>query len=210
MPQPAGLTTPPSARGNTSPVNNNTSGNEAPSQSSANNPNVLPPGYPMGDGSDYVRTPHPAHTMMRRFPSQDDFLPCPSPIPMPSGNSGMFMGPMPPHHSSPMFHGPPMRMRGMPAHMQHMMGRQLHPPTYLSPYMTPHHPTAEICGICRKETGVDDNAILCESGCNSFYHGSCVGLTQEAVRFVKNETFAEWVCDNCHVTKKIPPVKLKS
>ncbi|KAI0979470.1 hypothetical protein GJ496_011404 [Pomphorhynchus laevis] len=71
-------------------------------------------------------------------------------------------------------------------------------------------PPIPVCGNCQKETRDTDELVLCESGCNFWYHRQCVSLTEEAYKLLKAEIFAEWVCDHCLSTKSIPPVKMKS
>uniref|UniRef100_A0A0B6YQM3 PHD-type domain-containing protein n=1 Tax=Arion vulgaris TaxID=1028688 RepID=A0A0B6YQM3_9EUPU len=65
------------------------------------------------------------------------------------------------------------------------------------------------CGVCHKEVHENDQAVLCESGCNFWFHRMCTGLTQDAFSMLKAEVYAEWVCDRCLTTKNIPLVKLK-
>ncbi|CAF1079710.1 unnamed protein product [Didymodactylos carnosus] len=150
-----------------------------------------------------IRTPY-SNSMMTRIRSEDNLLPCPLPIPIHgAGFNGMCIRSTSSCHSPSVMHRPLSQM--YPAEMQHLMIRQ-HSPRY----STSHYPITEICCICLKESNMDDNFIFCGSGCNRFYHGSCVGLTQNAIRLIRGQTFAEWVCDYCHVTKKIPPVKLIS
>ena len=53
-------------------------------------------------------------------------------------------------------------------------------------------------------------AILCESGCNFWFHRVCTGLAEAAFHFLTQEIYAEWVCDNCFTSKNVPLVKFKS
>ena len=55
----------------------------------------------------------------------------------------------------------------------------------------------------------NDQAILCESGCNFWFHRICTGLTDVAYQMLTSEVYAEWVCDKCLQTKQIPLVKMK-
>lgn len=49
------------------------------------------------------------------------------------------------------------------------------------------------CGICRKEVNDDDEAILCESGCESWFHRVCTGMSKKAYDLLTAELSAEWV-----------------
>lgn len=73
----------------------------------------------------------------------------------------------------------------------------------------PSAPPIYPCGVCHKEVHENDQAVLCESGCNFWFHRMCTGLTQDAFTMLKAEVYAEWVCDRCLSTKEIPLVKLK-
>ena len=55
----------------------------------------------------------------------------------------------------------------------------------------------------------NDQAILCESGCNFWFHRICTGLSDAAYQMLTSEVYAEWVCDKCLQTKQIPLVKMK-
>ncbi|XP_002160262.3 pygopus homolog 1 isoform X1 [Hydra vulgaris] len=66
------------------------------------------------------------------------------------------------------------------------------------------------CGICTKEVSDTDEAILCEAGCEFWYHRSCTGMTDIAYQLLTNQDNAEWVCDKCIATKSVPLVKIKS
>ena len=73
----------------------------------------------------------------------------------------------------------------------------------------PNAPPIYPCGVCHKEVHDNDQAILCESGCNFWFHRSCTGLSEPAFTMLKEEVYAEWVCDKCLSSKNIPLVKLK-
>lgn len=74
----------------------------------------------------------------------------------------------------------------------------------------PNAPPIYPCGICHKEVHDNDQAILCESGCNFWYHRSCTGLTEIAFIMLTQEVYAEWACDHCLQSRNIPLVKMKS
>jgi len=73
----------------------------------------------------------------------------------------------------------------------------------------PNAPPIYPCGICHKEVHDNDQAILCESGCNFWFHRICTGLTEAAFHLLTAEVYAEWVCDKCLHMKNIPLVKFK-
>merc|ERR1712183_706731 len=110
--------------------------------------------------------------------------------------------------------GPPV-MRGGPPGMggPGVMGRDTIYPPDQPMIFNPQNPSAPPiypCGICRKEVHENDQAILCESGCNFWFHRVCTGLAEAAFHFLTQEIYAEWVCDNCFNTKNVPLVKFKS
>jgi hypothetical protein len=73
----------------------------------------------------------------------------------------------------------------------------------------PSGPPIYPCGICRQEVNDNDQAVLCESGCNFWFHRSCTGLTEMAFQYLVSEAIAEWVCEPCFESKKVPLVKFK-
>jgi len=73
----------------------------------------------------------------------------------------------------------------------------------------PNAPPIYPCGICHKEVHDNDQAILCESGCNFWFHRVCTGLAEAAFHFLTQEIYAEWVCDKCFSQKDVPLVKFK-
>merc|ERR1719431_2178090 len=73
----------------------------------------------------------------------------------------------------------------------------------------PNAPPIYPCGICHKEVHDNDQAILCESGCNFWFHRVCTGLVEAAFHFLTQEIYAEWVCDRCFSQKEVPLVKFK-
>ncbi|KAK7115817.1 hypothetical protein V1264_001623 [Littorina saxatilis] len=114
-----------------------------------------------------------------------------------------------PHPQGP--HGP--QCVGMHPGMMHGPGGPnkvypAHQPMVFNP-SNPNAPPIYPCGICHKEVHENDQAILCESGCNFWFHRICTGLTDDAFTMLKSEVYAEWVCDRCLSTKNIPLVKFK-
>merc|ERR1712183_913318 len=80
--------------------------------------------------------------------------------------------------------GPPV-MRGGPPGMggPGVMGRDTIYPPDQPMIFNPQNPSAPPiypCGICRKEVHENDQAILCESGCNFWFHRVCTGLAEAA------------------------------
>lgn len=234
-----GLTTPPSARA-TSPLNTSSGGNGNPLPQLSNTPpppgdDMQPPPQrmhhqqslpPMHFGG--PRGPPPPHMMHPGGlpPPQtgqyvDDFY-GPGPPPMMHPHPHMMHGPPPPHHHPHMGNllgpGPP----APPPHPRGMMLMHGPPPPQMMPRTYPPHThhinnpqnpnssSIAICGSCHKEAQDTEGTVLCESGCNFFYHRTCVGLTEHALKMLNQENYAEWVCDKCFAEKHVPPVKLKS
>ena len=76
-------------------------------------------------------------------------------------------------------------------------------------HQNPNAPPISPCGVCHKEVHANDQAILCESGCNFWCHRRCTGLTEIAYDLLMQEVCAEWVCDRCMQSKNISLVKFK-
>ena len=131
--------------------------------------------------------------------------------PMPSGGvpGGVPMGPMsaPPHGM--MGGGPPMMNRG--PNPLSMSNEKMYPPGQSMVFnpQNPNAPPIYPCGNCHREVHDNDQAILCESGCNFWFHRVCTGLAESAFHFLTQEVYAEWVCDSCFKTKEVPLVKFK-
>lgn len=95
--------------------------------------------------------------------------------------------------------------------MPHHMGGKVYPmdqPMVFNP-ANPNAPPIYPCGVCHKEVHDNDQAILCESGCNFWFHRICTGLTEPAFHMLTQEVYAEWVCEKCVSMKEIPLIKLK-
>ena len=92
-----------------------------------------------------------------------------------------------------------------------MSNEKTYPPGQSMVFNTqnPNAPPIYPCGVCHKEVHDNDQAILCESGCNFWFHRICTGLAEAAFHFLTQEVYAEWVCDNCFRSKDVPVVKLK-
>jgi len=130
---------------------------------------------------------------------------------------GMPMGPrppvMPPGTSGPVPVGPGGGMQHpagamigcMPPHGKVYPPNQ---PMVFNP-ANPNAPPIYPCGVCHKEIHDSDQAILCESGCNFWFHRTCTGLTDLAYILLTKEVYAEWVCERCLSSRSIPLVKLK-
>lgn len=156
------------------------------------------------------------HMMPGPSPFDDPHMP-PSSLngmrPMGQGMHGMPMG-MPPGmnrgNNPGMPPGPlgPMNPGGGPG--PHGGGKVYPPnqPMVFNP-SNPNAPPIYPCGICHKEVHDNDQAILCESGCNFWFHRICTGLTEGAFLMLTKDVYAEWVCDQCLRSKNIPLVKMK-
>ena len=66
------------------------------------------------------------------------------------------------------------------------------------------------CGICHQQVQDSEDAVVCNSGCHTWYHRICTGMTTTAYTLLNSEQSAEWVCDRCIRDKKIPLVRLKT
>ncbi|XP_035211171.1 protein pygopus-like [Stegodyphus dumicola] len=102
--------------------------------------------------------------------------------------------------------GPPMHAKPVP-----MSSGKVYPPDQPMVFnpQNPNAPPIYPCGICHKEVHDNDQAVLCESGCNFWFHRVCTGLTEPAFHLLSAEVYAEWVCDKCLSSKNIPLVKFK-
>ncbi|XP_070542458.1 pygopus homolog 1-like [Ptychodera flava] len=81
-------------------------------------------------------------------------------------------------------------------------------PVILNPN-DPAAPAIYPCGLCHREVHDNDDAILCESSCNFWFHRVCTGMTEAAYTLLTAEQSAEWVCDKCIAKKKTPMVRIK-
>ncbi|XP_008553271.1 protein pygopus [Microplitis demolitor] len=130
--------------------------------------------------------------------------------PMGSMSNNMGSGPpmghpmnIPPHG----FQGPP----GMGSKPMPVSAGKIYPPDQPMVFnsQNPNAPPIYPCGICHKEVHDNDQGILCESGCNFWFHRGCSGLSEAAFQLLTQEVYAEWVCDKCLQSKNIPLVKFK-
>lgn len=89
--------------------------------------------------------------------------------------------------------------------------RKVYPPDQPMVFnpQNPNAPPIYPCGMCHKEVHENDQAILCESGCNFWFHRMCTGLIEQAYHLLIAEVYAEWVCDRCLRNKNIPLIKFK-
>merc|ERR1711902_233853 len=133
---------------------------------------------------------------------------------VPPVSSGVPMGPMSaPPHGMPMGGGG-MMSRGPPPGNPNplsLSSEKLYPPGHNMVFnpQNPNAPPIYPCGNCRREVHDNDQAILCESGCNFWFHRVCTGLQEFAFHQLTQEVYAEWVCDTCFKTKDVPLVKFK-
>ncbi|GIY12479.1 protein pygopus [Caerostris extrusa] len=102
--------------------------------------------------------------------------------------------------------GPPMHTKPVP-----ISSGKLYPPDQPMVFnpQNPNAPPIYPCGICHKEVHDNEQGILCESGCNFWFHRICAGLSEAAFHLLHAEVYAEWVCDKCLSSKNIPLVKFK-
>lgn len=123
------------------------------------------------------------------------------------GPPGMSMGPT--HGMGPMM-GPP----GMPHGKGYPGGpgpQQMPNQPMIFNAQNPNAPPIHLCGVCRNEVqGDSEEGLLCESGCNFWFHRQCVNMNPDAYQMLRHEVFAEWACDNCIRSRNVPPIKLRS
>jgi hypothetical protein len=166
-------------------------------------PGGLPPPQPGQYVDDFYGSGPPPPPMMHPHPHMMQGPPHPHHHPHMGNLLGPGLGPPPPHARGMMLmHGPQhpqMMPRTYPPHTHHINNPQ-----------NPNSSSIAICGSCHKEAQDTEGTVLCESGCNFFYHRTCVGLTEHALKMLNQENYAEWVCDKCFAEKHVPPVKLKS
>ncbi|XP_076800420.1 pygopus homolog 1-like [Clavelina lepadiformis] len=66
----------------------------------------------------------------------------------------------------------------------------------------------QVCKSCRKEINYPtEDVVRCIASCNKWYHRTCVGLSESALKLLKMEELALWACDHCLQTKEIYSVK---
>ena len=125
----------------------------------------------------------------------------------------MMMNPHQQHPHHPHQHGGPGGMMNPMGPPPPGSGGKIYPPNQpiiFNPQNSnapPIHP----CGVCHREVqGDSEEGLMCESGCNFWFHRVCINMSPDAYHMLKNEIYAEWVCDNCIHTKRIAPIKFKS
>ena len=92
----------------------------------------------------------------------------------PSPNHPGMGGPSPGHHMNHPSPGHP--GMGGPSPLS-MSSEKIYPPDQPMVFnpRNPNAPPIYPCGICHKEVHDNDQAILCESGCNFWFHRVCTG-----------------------------------
>lgn len=164
--------------------------------------------FPMGNPGPMMMGPNtPGNRPPPQMPPNNMF---------PGGNMPKPMGPGMMHGMG----GPGGMPPNIPPHpnMMHPMMSMGGPPGRVYPSnqamvfnsANPNAPPIYPCGICHKEIHDNDQAILCESGCNFWFHRTCAGLSEIAYILLTKEIYAEWVCDKCLSTRNIPLIKMKS
>ena len=61
------------------------------------------------------------------------------------------------------------------------------------------------CGLCQQDVGV--KCLGCEGGCDSWFHLSCVGMSDDEFTSLINNPNAYWECPNCTNGNDLPPFK---
>ena len=176
-------------------------------------PPMCPPIPPVGNAHPVGMPPQMGGPMSQHGPPNAGPMMNPNgPGGMMPGNARMMGGGGGPRGMSPgMGPKPPGMMGGGPPPPMPGGGRS-YPPEQSMVFnaANPNAPPIYQCGFCRKEIHDNDQAILCESGCNFWYHRICVGISERAFILLTQEVYAEWVCDNCNNSKNIPLIKFKS
>ena len=188
-------------------------------------PNMSSHGMMMTQGPPNMM-PHPQSRVMS--PHQQG-LPPPGMMHHHGQPPGMMPQHMQQNNIPGMMSGPGPRMM-MPQHMHHQQQQQQQfsmynqgPPMQQNSIVypankplifntqNPNAPPIHPCGVCHREVqGDSEEALLCESGCNFWFHRICINMSPDAYILLRNEPFTEWVCDTCMRTKNIPPIKLRS
>ncbi|KAJ8957896.1 hypothetical protein NQ318_001892 [Aromia moschata] len=138
-------------------------------------------GPPMG-GPHPAHGPHPPHGPPHGphgGPGGPGGMPMSTPngpIGPPMNNNNFIMSPMNNMYSKPM---PVSAGKVYPADQPMVFNSQ-----------NPNAPPIYPCGVCHKEVHDNDQAILCESGCNFWFHRGCTGLTEAAFQLLTAEVYA--------------------
>eukprot|EP01134_Creolimax_fragrantissima_P005948 CFRG5948T1 len=61
------------------------------------------------------------------------------------------------------------------------------------------------CGTCSTIVGENDEAIMCEYGCCSWFHRTCAQLSSEAFSQVATCHEAVWMCESCFAKNLLRP-----
>ena len=77
-----------------------------------------------------------------------------------------------------------------------------------APHAIPPKELPQTCPQCSKNIDYPvEDAIRCLASCNKWYHRTCVGLTENAYKFLKMEELAIWACDVCLRSKEIQSIR---
>lgn len=205
-------------------------GGNGPNQ---NGDQMLMPPQPLGSSDTlYASNPFddtPSMPMHGMPPNMGPMSQGPNMMNMMMSNNGMMSpgmmgpgGPRPPPGTGPPMQGVPMMQKppmmgpmgagGPPMPPNSMLQGRTYPPEKSKIFnpANPNAPPIYPCGICHKEVHDNDQGMLCESGCNFWFHRACAGITEQAYHLLTHEVYAEWVCDNCLRSKNIPLIKFKS
>lgn len=182
-----------------------------PSPGPSPGPNPMNIGYQTGPNHGLMRVPL---TVNQSSPHQNQIRfnntgkpshpgsggPSPMQSPSPGGHGG--------YSNQPNQPPPPMPQHGRPMpHMQGMMYSSDQP--LIRNSQNQNAPPVYNCGGCHNEIGENDQALLCEAGCNWWYHQLCTGMTDFAFSLVKDDVYVEWACDNCAAKGNLPLYKYK-
>ena len=65
------------------------------------------------------------------------------------------------------------------------------------------------CGVCHKLIYDNERATFCKSGCSSWFHINCTGLSKMAYELLMSDDDAQWTCNKCILSKNISLVMFK-
>ncbi|KAF6029877.1 hypothetical protein EB796_011814 [Bugula neritina] len=173
--------------------------------------------------------PHPAqHSMAPPYsPGMPPNMAPMNGVPMNGGPlGGVHSDGMPPGGVSPgrMGHSQPGMPPGVPSSVSPAgapgppnapgMANPAYPGEESAPFPQGSHPPPLVplfsCGTCHKEITETDEALLCELGCNIWFHRQCTCMTEAAYQYISKEPAASWACDSCFDNKRVPMIYTRS
>ena len=157
---------------------------------------------------------------------------------MMQSNYGNPMNGLPPHQNGQMImqqnshlNGPPMSNYNQPPMLQNNQMNQMnftnqqqqmkmplsnagkiYPPrvSMVNNPMNSNGPPIYICKVCDHEVQENEQSLMCDAGCSWWHHRRCTKLTEAAYNFLRQEIYAEWLCDSCENDPTVPLVKFKA